>query len=261
MVYETADLVLLNGKVATVDPAFSFCEAIAVKGGWIINVGANDEIRRHIGKRTEVLDLAGKVVLPGVHDSHMHAAHTGLFLSPKAIDIKFPAVKSIRDINEKLKAAVRDAKPGEWIFGLGWNSALLDECALQNNRTPNRWDFDAATPDHPIALFDYAAHAVVVNGKALEIAGITSKTPDLRREYGGFDRDPQTGEPNGHFYEWGAMRLIGRHMPQLGEEELEACIVRVQRHLNQNGITSHADILGVGGESLFFGTWGSKVMA
>ena len=257
---EKADLVILNGKVVTVDRDFSFQEALAVKNGWIINVGRNHKIKEHIGKGSRVIDLQGKIILPGTHDGHIHATHMGFFLDPKAINLNYPAVKSIGDINKKLREATKRMKPGEWIVGLGWDSTRLAECANEHFRTPNRWDFDAVTPDHPIALFDYSAHAVVVNSKALEIAGITRETADLKPEYGYFDRDPRTGEPNGHFCEWGAMRFIGRHMPRLSDEEIEKCIKRIQKHLNENGVTSHADILGIGGDHLFFGTWGRRVI-
>lgn len=254
-----ADLVVTNGKVITVDKDFSLKEAIAVKNGWVIDVGTNSEIKSYIGQGTEVIDLEGKVILPGAHDGHIHTTHSGFFLDPDKLNLKFPEVKSIKDINKKLADAVRKSKPGEWIIGFGWNSGLLEEC-VNEKRTVNRWDFDPITPNNPIALYDYSAHVLAVNSKALEICGITKDTPDLKREEGRFSRDKDTSEPDGCFYEWGAQLLISRHMPQLNKNEIKECIKRAQTYLNENGITSHADILGVGGEYLFCGTWGSKVI-
>lgn len=253
-----ADMVIKNGKVVTVDKDFSIKEAIAVKNGWIIDVGTNDEMEKYVDSNTEVIDLEGKVILPGAHDGYIHAAHTGFFLDPKTLNVKFPLVKSIKDIQNLLKEAVKKTKPGEWIIGFGWNAAQLEECVAEN-RNPNRWDFDPVTPDNPIALYDYSAHVMVVNSKALEICGIDKDTPDLKREEGAFTRDA-TGEPDGCFFEWGGQLLISKHMPQLDEKAIEECILRVQKHLNKNGITSHGDILGIGGNYLFCGTWGEKVI-
>lgn len=253
-----ANMVIKNGKVVTVDQDFSFKEAIAVKDGWVIDVGTNQEMEKYIGADTEVIDLDGKVILPGAHDGHMHAAHTGLFLDPETLNLKFPAVQSIKDIQEVLKEAVEKAEPGQWILGFGWNAAQLEECVAED-RTPKKWDFDHIAPDNPIALYDYSAHSMVVNSKAMEISGVNKDTPDLKREEGFFSRD-ESGEPDGYFFEWGGMLLISQHMPQFSEEEIEECIIRVQKHLNENGITSHNDILGIGGNYIYRGTWGEKVI-
>jgi len=255
----TADLVIVNGKVVTVDREFSIKEAIAVKDGWIIDVGENAKIEEYIGAKTEVIDLRGKVILPGAHDAHLHAAHTGFFLDTEILNLKYPEVKSIKDINQKLKEAVSKKAPGEWIIGFGWNNLLIEECAREN-RMPNRWDFDEVTPDNPILLVDFSAHNIIVNSKALEICGIDRNISDLKPEEGRIDREQKNGELTGLFCEWGGMLLVWKHVSQLDEVELRKCIERVQKVLNQQGITSHADIVGIGGNYLFCGTWGQKVI-
>ena len=103
------------------------------------------------------------------------------------------------------------------------------------------------------------AHALVVNSKALEICRLAKDLSKLKPEEGYVYRD-ENGELLGYFYEWGAQLLVSKYMPQLNEEEIEECIIRVQKHLNSHGVTSDADILGIGGDYPFCGTWGQKVI-
>lgn len=255
-----ADLILLNGKIATIDDQFSFTEAVAVVNGWIIDVGKTEEIKKYTGSRTRVIDLQGKVVLPGVHDAHMHGVHTGLALSTHFLDVSFPKVKSIADLQAMIHSAVSKTPAGTWIMGMGWNEMLIKECA-DEGRTPKKWDLDPVSPDHPVVINDYGAHRMVVNSKALEICGISSETPELRLEEGLIERIGDTKEPSGYLNEWGAQVLVWKHIPALTEEEIESCILRMNKELNKYGITSHVDILGIGGNQLLCGTWGEKSIA
>ncbi|MBO0477415.1 amidohydrolase [Vagococcus sp. DIV0080] len=252
-----ADLVILNGKIATVNASFDFEQAVAVKNGWIIDVGYNQLIRQYIGPKTEVIDLMEKVMLPGTHDAHMHGVHTGLSLSPGFIDVSFPKVRNLSDLHNILAEAVKVAEPGEWIMGMGWNEALIDECVTEG-RALKKWDLDSATPDHPVFLNDYGAHRMVVNSKALEVCGINEQTRDLKTEEGFIERVPGTMEPTGFLNDWGAQVLVSKHAPKVSREGLKDCIRRMNFELNKNGITSHVDILGVGGNDLICGTWGEK---
>lgn len=108
-----ADLVLQNGKVATVDNVFSFCEAVAVKDGWIIDLGTTEDMKGHIGPCTEVIDLEGKVMLPAANDAHLHATLTGLRLREGFLDLG--AAQSLADLKAAVAEAVKTAKPGQWI--------------------------------------------------------------------------------------------------------------------------------------------------
>ncbi|MDR1541662.1 MAG: amidohydrolase [Clostridiales bacterium] len=253
-----ADLVIKNGKIATVDKNFNYVEAVAVRKGWIIDRGSDAEISGYIGPETQVIDAKKHLVLPGGNDSHMHAAHTGLTLSPKFLDFNGPAFTSLQNIKNEVAEACKKAKPGEWIFGCGFVDGNLKELAAEK-RIMNRWDLDPISPDTPVVLTDFSLHSMVCNSKALALAGIDKKFPEIPASMGFILRD-ESGEPIGRFIEWGAQNLLLRHCPILTDGEIEDCIRRVQQALNKEGVTSHNDILGAGGEYLFRGTWGSRVI-
>jgi predicted amidohydrolase YtcJ len=255
----TADLIILNGKVATVDKDFTFQEGIAVKNGWIIDVGTNGEMQKYIEAKTQVIDLNGKVILPAANDAHMHAVHTGFKLGPNCIDVGSPDIRSVKDIQEKIAEAIKKAPPGAWIYGMGWMGMTIKECA-EEGRGLRKEDLDPVSPDNPVMLSDFGMHTLVVNSKALEIAGIDRSFRQLRPEEGIIERDPETGELTGCFGEWGAQTLITRHGPLLSDKEIEDCIIRAQKALNKYGITSHTDIVGIGGDNLILGSWGSRAI-
>lgn len=254
-----ADLVILNGKVATVDKDFSFKEGIAVKDGWIIDVGTSKDMQKYVSSLTKVIDLHGKVILPSANDSHIHAVHTGLKLGPNCVDVGSPDIHCIKDIQDKIAEAIKNSPKGTWIYGMGWMGMTIKECAKQG-RGLRKEDLDPVSPDNPVMLSDFGLHTLVVNSKALEIAGINKNYRELRPEEGLIERDPATGELTGCFGDWGAQTLITKHGPLLSDEEIEECIIRVQRELNKNGITSHTDIVGLGGDNLILGSWGSRVI-
>lgn len=253
-----ADLVLQNGKVATVDNVFSFCEAVAVKDGWIIDLGTTEDMKGHIGPCTEVIDLEGKVMLPAANDAHLHATLTGLRLREGFLDLG--AAQSLADLKAAVAEAVKTAKPGQWIWGSGFMEFMYSELQAQGMRGINRWDLDEVAPDVPVMLNDFGLHTLVVNSKALELAGITKGSPDLKPEEGIMERDPATGEPNGRFFEWSAHHLIGNHCPPVSDEEIEQSILRVQHALNAQGATSHVDIVGRGVERIFLGVSRERCM-
>ncbi|MDR2403002.1 MAG: amidohydrolase [Spirochaetaceae bacterium] len=254
-----AELVLKNGKVATLDKHNTFHQAVAVKDGWIIDVGSNDEISARIGPATRVIDLGGKVLLPAANDAHLHATLTGLMLDSGFLQVGTPDIKTVKDLQKKIAAAVAGKKPGQWIYGSGFLEFLLEECAAEG-RGLNRWDLDPVSPDNPVMLTDFGLHTLVVNSRALEAAGIDKNFRALAPEEGILERDPKTGEPNGRLLEWSAHHLIGNHCPVVSEEELETLILRVQKALNEQGAASHNDIIGRGLERIFFGVGREKVL-
>jgi predicted amidohydrolase YtcJ len=190
----TADLVLFNGKIVTMNDQNRIAEGIAVKFGRILAVGLNDEVRPLIGKSTLVIDLQGKVVIPGLIDSHCHMVAAGgarlLFedLSEEA------GVRSISDIQSCLQLRARQVPKGEWIFGY-----QEDDSKLNERRHPTRWELDEISTDHPIMITTVGGHFWIANSKAFELANVTKATPD---PVGGkFDRDPETGELTGGLHE------------------------------------------------------------
>ena len=222
-----ADLVLLNGKVVTVDPEFSIAEAVAIKEGRFVAVGCNGEVAEVMGDETEVVDLKGKCVLPGLIDSHLHMLGTGLTLF--MIDCRTPPMTSIDDIVAAVKKRAGEVKPGEWIRGRGWDQAKLAE-----HRNPTRWDLDEAAPDNPVYLTRTCGHVAVVNSKALEVAGVTGETP---QPVGGTIVKDEGGEPNGLLLERPAFWLVMKHIPPPDLDRKIEAIRLATRAFNEAGLT------------------------
>jgi predicted amidohydrolase YtcJ len=176
-----ADLIVFNGKVVTVDDQFSIKSALAVKDGKIVAVGG-PEIARDYQALVRI-DLKGRPLLPGFIDTHVHLEG----MSPREIDMK--QAKSIADIQRLIREKAKQLGPREWITGFGWS-----EYELAEQRRPLRADLDSAAPDNPVALWRAGLHSIVGNSAALELANITSTTPDP--EHGVIERD-EKGEPNG----------------------------------------------------------------
>ncbi|MEG2119930.1 MAG: amidohydrolase family protein, partial [Pseudoflavonifractor sp.] len=144
-----ADLVIQNGKIATVDKNFTYVEAVAVRDGFIIDRGTTAEMEALIGPHTKVIDAHGKLVLPGANDSHMHAVHTGYTLAPGFLDFSGPSYDCMDKILSKVKAACDKAGPGEWVFGCGFVDGNIKELAAKN-RIMNRYDLDPISPHTPV---------------------------------------------------------------------------------------------------------------
>jgi len=251
-----ADLVITKSKVITVDKEFSIKQAVAVKEGKIIFVGTNDEVKSFIGPNTHVLDLRGKPILPGINESHMHPAFFGATRPPLAIDLTFPAVKSIPDMVEALRKTASETPPGEWIRGFGWDQASLEECKNDPSKLPRKWDLDVVSPDHPVAFTDFSCHTLLVNSKALEIAGVTKDTADPVS--GEMERD-DNGEPTGILKEPMAQALVSEHVPLLTRDEKKTALLTALSHLNANGVTSITDAaIGPGGENFLYGVMSSE---
>lgn len=252
-----ADLVIKNGKVITVDNDFSIKEAIAVNDGKISAVGSNSEVDSLIGPNTEVIDLEGKTLMPGINDSHLHAPLFGASRPPVSLDLSPPNVMSISDLAEVLKKKVAESRAGEWIRGFGWDPGAIAECRNDPARLPRRWDLDAVSPDNPIAFTDFSAHNMLVNTKALEIVGITKETPDP--ESGEMERDPDTGEPTGIFKELGAQSMVSSSVPLLTRQEKKEALLTALKIFNANGITSFTDAaIGPGGEKYVYGVMSAE---
>ncbi len=192
---ETADLVLTGGKVVTVDAKVPEGRAIAIRGDRILAVGSVEEIKRLVGPATKVVDLRGRLVIPGFIDSHGH--FTGLGDSKIALDLT--TARSFDDIVAAVGAAARAAKPGEWIEGRGWHQDKWDRVPEPNvEGLPVHDALSKASPDNPVYLTHASGHSCLVNAKAMELSKITrdTKDPDGGRIY----RDAR-GEPIGAFLE------------------------------------------------------------
>ena len=211
-----ADLVLVNGKVVTVDPSDTIAEAVAVRDGRILGVGSTAEINRLAGSRTQVIDLGGKMVLPGFIDSHEHCIGRGM--QADWVNCASPPMITIGDIVEALAAKAVEKPEGEWIIG-HW----FDESKLEERRFPTRYDLDRASTGHPIYLGRAGSHNAVANSLALRIAGINRDTPQPQ---GGRIEKDESGEPTGRLDELAAMDLVRSKIPAPSSEEAVEIMVR-----------------------------------
>ncbi|WP_338894566.1 amidohydrolase [Streptomyces sp. TG1A-60] len=243
-------LVLTGGQVITVDAGFTVAEGVAVRGREIVAVGTDAEMRALAGPTTRIVELAGRTVLPGINDSHLHGAAYGLAKPPFALDVGHPAVGSIADITATVRAAARTTAPGEWIVGLGWDPGYLAECLADPGRFPHRTDLDAVAPDHPVCLTDFSQHMVWANSEALRRCGIGAgtKAPDG----GVIDRDTD-GLPTGILREAAGV-LLQAALPSPTVAQRRQAIQNVVAELHSRGITSYTEPgLGPGGSETLFG--------
>jgi predicted amidohydrolase YtcJ len=199
-----AELVVNNAKIVTMDNGGQLAEAAAVREGKIVAVGSNDEITACAGERTEMLDLGGKTVLPGLIDVHTHAIDWAKAILRDEIDANFPKVRTVADIVEKVRQRAEAAEPGEWIVGYGWDDAKLEE-----RRYVTKQDVDSVSPENPVYLVHVSGHLSLANSVALKLAGITVGTQDP--EGGLIERDA-AGEPTGILKDT-AMPMVARLLP------------------------------------------------
>lgn len=227
-----ADVVLMNGKVVTVDEDDSIFEAIAIKDGRILKAGTNEEIQSLASSKARVIDLKGKTVLPGFIDSHEHCIRKGL--QADYVDCRSPPVMTISDIVDAFKSKAGEKEEGEWVVG-SW----FDETKLGDRRWPNRYDLDKASSKHPIYLGRAGGHNAVANSMALSIAGISKDTP--QPSGGRIEKDEQ-GEPTGRLDEIAAMNMVRGKIPSPGPEESTKIMVenwpQVEEMLLSWGITT-----------------------
>lgn len=200
-----AELLLHNGRFYTLDPAQPWAEAVAIRDGRLLAVGLREEMEHLIGPDTLVHDLEGAFCMPGLHDMH---THPDLALNPRYADDLDVGIED--PTPEQLAKAIRDyadSHPGDgWVYGQYWVRYTFREAGLK----PGREWLDSVMPDRPVALLDRMWGTMMVNSRALELAGIDANTPDPRNGY--LERDELTGEPNGLLID-GGYALIHAAMP------------------------------------------------
>ena len=224
-----ADSILINGAVLTVDRNDSVAQAVAITGGKIVAVGTTAEIKAMAGSKTEVIDLRGRAVTPGLIDTHVHfSAADSLF----TVDLGSADVKSIEEVKKRVAAQVAKLKPGEWVRGRGW-----DEGKYAERRYITAADLDAVAPNNPVWLTHTTGHYGVGNSYAMKIAEIRATTPDPPA--GTIDRDAK-GALTGVFKE-SAMGLVSRHVPALSRDQQKQGIAQIVREFNREGMTGAKD--------------------
>jgi len=227
-----ADLVLLNGKIFTADSENHFAQAVAVKDSIIIKVGSNSLIQNYIDISTTIYNLHGRLVTPGLIDSHNHMVTVGenYYLT---VDLMPPVVASISDIQQKIAEVVAQKAEGEWVTGQGFFN-------MTDGRTPNRYDLDEVAPNNPVYIVHISGHMAVANSMALEIAGIDSSTQNPPG--GVVEKDSLTGEPTGVLLNHYAMILVKEHIANFTVEEYRQALEPVLEFYHDNGLTSIQDV-------------------
>lgn len=173
---KSADLVLYNGNIVTVERYQPQAQALAVVDNRIVAVGSDAQIKPFIGPNTTAIDLHGMTAIPGLIDSHAHFMGTGESLSE--LDVSYKQAPTWNAVVAKVAEAVKRAKPGEWIVGNGWHQNHWLHSPQPNfEGLPTGKELDAVSPDNPVLLVHASGHAIFVNRKALELAGIGANTP------------------------------------------------------------------------------------
>ncbi len=237
-----ADLVLMNGKIVTVDDAKPEVQALAVSGDRIIAVGSDEEIKPYITQTTEVINLEGKLAIPGFIDAHGHFTSLGR----SKMVLNFMEVKNWDEVVAMTKEAVKKTKPGEWIFGRGWHQEKWDKTPEPNvDGLPFHHALSKVSPDNPVLFSHASGHASFANAKAMELAGVTKDTQDPP---GGEIVKDSEGNPIGAFRET-AQRLLrsasshyleSRSPEEIGAEQIRGIELAVQECLS-HGVTSFHD--------------------
>lgn len=225
----SADLILTNGQIYTVDADQPWASALAISEGRIVAVGSVEDMATYQGESTELVDLGGRLVLPAFGDAHVHPVFGGMAYSQCSLH----EGETVEDYQEIIRDCV-EARPGtEPVYGVGWEDALFPP-----NGVPNKSILDEVSSDRPLVFESVGGHSFWVNSRALELAGITSETPDPPN--GHIDRAPDTGEPIGGLQE-SAMGLVSEFVAKPDVADMETSILYVAREFNEFGITNWHD--------------------
>ena len=229
---EFADGILVNGNILTMNAQRSTVKALAIKNGLILSVGDEPAIRTLAGESTQVINLQGRTVTPGLIDAHCHLSACGL-LGTVYVDISWPVVKTIEEMQALVAERIAQTPHGEWVLGAGW--------LTYDGRYPNKHDVDPVSPDHPVMLINQGGHLAVVNSLALGIAGVTSATPDPVN--GRFLREGNN-EPDGTIMNHPAMDYFRRLWPDdmIDQQDMENSILSPQARFATMGVTSFQDV-------------------
>jgi predicted amidohydrolase YtcJ len=233
---EQADLILLNGKVITVDAQDTVARAVAIADGKILQVGGNLEIQALAGPGSRTIDLQGRTVTPGLVDSHYHLMYYGQQFWPGYLNIRAPEVESKADLLRVVGERAGQLPKGEWISA---NQGFH----LRPGETLDRWDLDSVAPDNPVYLRHGSGQYCVVNSLALQIAGIDANTPS---PHSSLILHDSAGQPTGVLSHYPAENLVAEHATGYGdrtEEQKFEDIELGQQLCLQAGYTSVQDVI------------------
>lgn len=219
----SADIVLINANVKTMNPNQPSADAVAITKNKIAKVGSTQQMKQLIGSNTQVIDLKGKTVLPGLIDTHIHVADFGRCL----MWLDLTQAQSITELQELLKQKTAVTPAGKWVIGQGWNENRL-------KKLPTTADLDAASPDNPVILYREASMICATNSLAQKLASITAKTQ--APPGGTIDRDSE-GIPTGIFRD-SATNMIWNAVPEPAIDDLLGASELALQKILQAGLTS-----------------------
>ena len=226
-----ADLVLRGGKIITLDRGFSIREAVAIRDRHFIAVGTDSEMRPFIGPQTQVVELRGRTVIPGLIDSQIYATVAGLSWDA---ELHWERLRSLADGLKQIAAAAKTKPAGTWIVVAGgWAPTQFSE-----RRFPSRTELDELAPNHPVYI-QYLGQSALLNSAAIRAAGLDPKTLDPPG--GKFEKDPKTGELTGWVRGVPAWRSVYNKIPQLPLDQARQSLKNCFTELNRMGITSVND--------------------
>jgi predicted amidohydrolase YtcJ len=224
-----ADLVLTNGRLHTLDRANPSARATAISGGQIVYVGGTAGAESQIGGSTQVIDLGGRMVLPGIHDGHIHPLAGGQALTRPSLNYRQLKLPAFLTAMQRLITRFPGGGDDSWLIVGEWDATYMP-------KLPTRADLDPLSP-RPILVNSLDGHIALVNSRALEIAGVTASTPDPPD--GTIRRDSQ-GEPTGILLD-GAIGLVAEHIPPPSVDDNAAALKAAYEAMNRGGITSYLD--------------------
>jgi predicted amidohydrolase YtcJ len=224
---EPPDIIFVNGDIYTqATPAR--VQAMAVRAGRILAVGTSDDIAKLKAAHTQVVDLGGHFVMPGFNDAHVHLEHAGLEL----LSVDLRGMHSLPEMQQRIAASAKNAAPGEWLVGGGWDQTLWADAKL-----PTRQDIDAVTGTHPAVFIRVDGHISVANSAALKIGGVT---PQTQAPEGGKIDHEADGQPTGILRET-ARRLVESKIPPPTPARLRRAAELAIADAARWGITSAQD--------------------
>lgn len=222
-----ADLVLRNGSVET--PQGASAEAVAVRAGKIVYVGPDDGVSRFVGPKTKVVNLAGRTLMPGIEDAHIH-----LVPQLPVCDLNYAALTVEQTQAALRKCLASDGKSGDdWLSVINWDMTSMKPAGL----VPTKAMLDALDTTRPIYMFSADGHNALVNSRGLELAGITASTPDPK---GGVIVRDAAGEPTGYLKEDTAIALVSKKIPPAPLAERVDGLRKTLSYVSEHGLTAYA---------------------
>ena len=228
---DSADIIFFNGDVYTVDASGSWANAVAIRGDKISFVGSDKNALMHADDTTRIVDLQGKMMLPGFQDAHVHPIEAGMAY----LGCSLHEGLSEDDYVKLVAQCAQNSPTAPFIDGGGWTMDLF------KNGLPDKKLLDAVVPDKPVILKSASGHQIWVNSKMLELAGIDSSSIDPPR--GRIDRYEGSNEPSGSLQENSAMNLIFNKRPPYSAAQMSSALRFGQEYLNQYGVTTVQDAL------------------